>query len=29
MDVLYNAIHDFPGKPENIIQGRKAMIVLE
>jgi len=29
VDVLYNAIHDFPGKPENITQGRKAMIVLE
>ncbi len=29
IDVLYNAIHDFPGKPENITQGRKAMIVLE
>lgn len=29
INVLYNAIHDFPGKPENITQGRKAMIVLE
>lgn len=29
IDVLYNAIHDFPGKPEDITQGRKAMIVLE
>jgi hypothetical protein len=29
IDVLYDAIHDFPGKPEDIIQGRKAMIVLE
>lgn len=29
IDVLYNALHDFPGKPEDIIQGRKAMIVLE
>lgn len=29
IDVLYNAIHDFPGEPENITQGRKAMIVLE
>jgi hypothetical protein len=29
IDVLYNAIHDFPGKPEDIAQGRKAMIVLE
>ncbi|MDR3559047.1 MAG: C39 family peptidase [Candidatus Pacebacteria bacterium] len=26
---LYNAIHDFPGKPEDIDQGRKAMIVVE
>jgi len=26
---LYDAIHDFPGQPENIDQGRKAMIVLE
>ena len=29
VDILYNAIHDFPGKPENIKQGRKAMIVVE
>ncbi|MFA6160087.1 MAG: VanZ family protein [Parcubacteria group bacterium] len=29
MDVLYSAIHDFPRKPENIKQGRKAMIVVE
>ncbi|HRY82399.1 MAG TPA: C39 family peptidase [Candidatus Moranbacteria bacterium] len=29
IDILYNAIHDFPGKPENIEQGRKAMIVVE
>lgn len=29
IDVLYNAIHDFPGTPENIKQGRKAMIVVE
>lgn len=29
IDTLYNAIHDFPGQPENITQGRKAMIVLE
>lgn len=28
-DVLYNAIHDFPGKPEDIEKGRKAMIVVE
>lgn len=26
---LYNAIHDFPGRPEDIKKGRKAMIVLE
>ena len=29
INVLYNAIHDFPGKPENIGKGRKAMIILE
>jgi len=29
IDVLYDAIHDFPGKPENIEKGRKAMIVVE
>jgi hypothetical protein len=29
IEVLYNAIHDFPGKPEDINQGRKAMIILE
>lgn len=29
IDVLYNAIHDFPGKPEDIEKGRKAMIILE
>jgi hypothetical protein len=29
IDTLYNAIHDFPGKPEDILKGRKAMIVLE
>jgi hypothetical protein len=29
INVLYSAIHDFPGKPENIEKGRKAMIVLE
>lgn len=29
IDVLYNAIHDFPGKPEDITQGRKVMIILE
>lgn len=29
LDVLYNAIHDFPGNLDNIQQGRKAMIVLE
>jgi hypothetical protein len=26
---LYNAIHDFPGRPEDIEKGRKAMIVVE
>jgi len=29
VDILYSAIHDFPGKLENIKQGRKAMIVVE
>jgi len=29
INVLYEAIHDFPGKKENIIKGRKAMIVVE
>lgn len=29
IDVLYNAIHDFPGDVNNILQGRKAMIVLQ
>lgn len=29
IDVLYKAIHDFPGDKNNIEQGRKAMIVLE
>jgi hypothetical protein len=29
IDILYNAIHDFTGKKENILQGRKAMLVLE
>lgn len=28
LDVLYNAIHDFPGDKEKIKEGRKAMIVL-
>jgi len=28
-DVLYEAIHDFPGKKEEINKGRKAMIVME
>ncbi|MFH0852731.1 MAG: C39 family peptidase [bacterium] len=27
-NVLYNAIHDFPGSKENIEQGRKAMIIV-
>ncbi|MFZ2193827.1 MAG: C39 family peptidase [Candidatus Moraniibacteriota bacterium] len=29
IDILYNAIHDFTGKPEDIKNGRKAMIVVE
>jgi hypothetical protein len=29
LHTLYQAIHDFPGQPENILQGRKAMLVLE
>ena len=29
IDVIYNAIHDFTGKPEDINRGRKAMIVVE
>jgi hypothetical protein len=29
LSTLYNAIHDFPGKPEDIERGRKAMIVME
>jgi VanZ family protein len=29
IQVLYSAIHDFPGRPEDIDSGRKAMIVLE
>lgn len=29
IDILYDAIHDFPGRPEDIEQGRKAMIVVE
>lgn len=28
IDVLYNAIHDFPGSKERIKEGRKAMIVI-
>jgi VanZ family protein len=28
LDVLYRAVHDFPGKPEEIEKGRKAMIVV-
>jgi hypothetical protein len=28
-DILYSAIHDFPGKKENILKGRKAMLVLK
>lgn len=29
INVLYNAIHDFTGKAENIEKGKKAMIVFE
>lgn len=29
LDILYNSIHDFPGKKEDIEKGRKAMVVLE
>jgi VanZ family protein len=29
VEVLYGAIHDFPGRPEDIRKGQKAMIVLE
>lgn len=29
IDVLYEAIHDFPGDKDKIEQGRKAMIILE
>jgi hypothetical protein len=29
INTFFNAIHDFPGQPEDILQGRKAMIVLE
>jgi VanZ family protein len=29
LSVLYGAIHDFPGQPEDIEKGRKAMIVME
>ncbi len=29
IDVLYNAIHDFPGSLDNMGQGRKAMLVIE
>lgn len=29
INTLYGAIHDFPGKPEEIVSGRKAMIILE
>lgn len=29
IDVLYNAIHDFPGDVKNMEKGRKAMIVLD
>jgi hypothetical protein len=29
IDILYNAIHDFPGDKEKIKEGRKAMIVVK
>jgi len=29
INILYRAIHDFPGKKEDIEKGRKAMIILE
>jgi len=29
IDILFEAIHDFPGKAEDIKKGRKAMIILE
>jgi hypothetical protein len=29
IDVLYGAIHDFPGDKNRILEGRKAMIVIE
>lgn len=29
LDVLYEAIHDFPGNKEDIARGRKAMIVVK
>ncbi|GBE16534.1 hypothetical protein BMS3Abin15_00355 [bacterium BMS3Abin15] len=29
IDVLYNAIHDFPGKKELIEEGKKAMIIVD
>jgi hypothetical protein len=29
IDALYDAIHDFPGKPEDILRGKKAMIIIE
>ncbi|HLN18808.1 MAG TPA: C39 family peptidase, partial [Patescibacteria group bacterium] len=29
IDVLYNAIHDFPGNRDKIVEGRKAMIIIE
>jgi len=29
IDILFDAIHDFPGKAEDIEKGRKAMIILE
>jgi hypothetical protein len=29
IDVLYNAIHDFPGNLNEMEKGRKAMIIIE
>jgi len=29
LKILYSSVHDFPGRPEDILKGRKAMIVIE
>jgi hypothetical protein len=29
VEVLYKAIHDFPGRPRDILNGRKAMIIIQ